>query len=97
MFPVLALFLWVAGLQIRQDVPRASIEGAVVRAGAVAAGAPEALANAQVEIRPGNFSASTDAAGAFSFRNLPPGKYTISVTRAGFVPLEDARRGLTAS
>jgi carboxypeptidase family protein len=97
MSPVLALFLWIAGFQIRQDVPRASVEGVVVRAGAAAAGAPEALMNAQVEIRPGNLSASTDTGGAFSFKNLPPGKYTISVTHAGFVPLEDAKRGLTES
>jgi hypothetical protein len=97
MFPILTLLLWIAGLQIRQDVPRASIEGVVVRAGAAAAGAPEALMSAQVEIRPGNLSVSTGMGGTFSFKNLPPGKYTISVTHAGFVPLEDARRGLTAS
>src|SRR5262249_12055700 len=97
MFPVLAAFLWLAGLQIRQDVPRASIEGRVVRTGAAAAGAPEALVNAQVEIRPANYSVSTDTGGAFSFKNLPPGRYTISVTHAGFIPLEDARRGITAS
>src|SRR5262249_8593501 len=97
MFPVLALFLWIVGLQIQQDVPRASLEGVVVRAGAAAAAAPEALMNAQVEIRPGNLSVSTDMSGAFSFKNLPPGNYTISVTHAGFVPVEDARRGVTAS
>ena len=97
MFPILALFLWLAGLQQRQDVPRASIEGVVVRAGAVAAAAPEGLMNAQVEIRPGNRSISTDGSGAFSFKFLVPGQYTISVSHAGFVPLEDPRRGLSAA
>src|SRR5262245_50455399 len=97
MFPVLTLFLLLAGLQLRQDVPRVSIEGVVVRAGAAAAGAPEGLSNAQVEIRPGNLSVSTDAGGAFSFKYLPPGRYTVSVTHAGFILQEDARRGFTAS
>ncbi len=97
MFPLLALFLWLAGLQQRQNVPLASIEGVVVRAGAVAAAAPEGLMNAQVEIRPGNRSIPTDASGAFRFRNLDPGQYTISFSHAGFVPLEDPKRGLTES
>ena len=39
----------------------------------------------------------TNAFGAFTLRNLAPGRYTISVTREGFIPQEDRARGLTVS
>ena len=101
MFPILWLALLLAGLQVRpaprpDAAPsRASIQGVVVRAGATAA--PQQLADARVELKPGNLSVSTGAGGAFTFRNLAPGRYTISVTHDGFVPQEDRRRGLTVS
>lgn len=103
MFPILWLALWLAGLQVRPaprpdaGPSRASIQGVVVRAGAAAAAAPQELAAAWVELKPGNLSVSTGANGAFTFRNLAPGRYTISVTRDGFIPQEDRRRGLTVS
>jgi hypothetical protein len=68
-----------------------------VRAGAAAAGAPDAIADARVELKPGNTSVFTGPGGAFSFRNLAPGRYTIFFSRDGFIPQEDRRRGLTAS
>src|SRR6267142_1428731 len=101
MFPILWLALSLAGLQVRpaprpDAAPsRASIQGVVVRAGAIAA--PQQLADARVELKPGNLSVFTGADGAFTFRNLAPGRYTISVTHDGFVPQEDRRRGLTVS
>src|SRR5262245_47197670 len=103
MFPMLWLALFLAGLQIRPaqrpdaDAPRASIQGVVVRAGASAAAAPRELADARVELRPGSLAVFTNGDGAFTFRSLAPGRYTISVTRSGFVPQEDRRRGLTLS
>jgi hypothetical protein len=96
MFPILWLAFGLAGLQVRGAPLRASIEGVVVRAGAAAA-APQALADAHVELKPGSSSVFTDAGGAFTFRNLAPGRYTISVSRDGFIPQEDRRRGLTST
>ena len=37
------------------------------------------------------------APGAFTFRNLVPGRYTVSVAHDGFIPQEDRARGLTVS
>jgi hypothetical protein len=93
---ILWIIFLLAGLQ-QPAASSGSIQGKVARAGAAGAGAPEQIENAQVELKPGNRSVSTDAGGAFSFQNLPPGRYTISVRHAGFIPLEDPRRGLTPS
>src|SRR5687767_10087420 len=102
MFPILWLALWLAEPQIR-PVPRAeagpaqaSIQGVVARAGA-AAGAPQYLPDARVELRPGNSSAFTRANGAFTFRNLAPGPYVVSVAHDGFILQEDRAAGLTSS
>src|SRR5437867_4431906 len=103
MSSILWLTLWLAGLQVgsaaRANAPpaRASIQGVVVRAGAAAAGAPDGLADARVELKPGNTSVFTGPGGAFTFRNLAPGRYTLSFSHDGFIPQEDRRRGLTAS
>jgi hypothetical protein len=92
--------LWLAALQA-PSVPRgepapgrAAIEGVVVRAGA-AAGSRTGLPDARVELKPGNISVSTGADGAFIFRNVAPGRYTIAVTRDGYVVEEDRPRGIT--
>lgn len=53
------------------------------------------MANAVVQLKPGNTSITTNASGAFTLRNLAPGRYVISVTRDGFFLQEDPRRGLT--
>jgi hypothetical protein len=103
MFPILWLALLLGGLQIRPAVRpdassvRGSIQGVVVRAGATALAAGQELADARVELKPGNLSVLTGADGVFTFRNLAPGRYVISVTRDGFVLQEDHKRGLTAS
>jgi hypothetical protein len=103
MFSVFWLALWFVGLQIRPaprpDVgpSRASIQGMVIRAGAASGASRQELADARVELKPGNFSAFTGADGAFTFRNLAPGRYTISVTHDGFIPQEDHSRGLSVS
>src|SRR5213593_2343577 len=100
MFPIFWLAL-LAGFQV-QPAPRpdagasrASIEGVVVRAGAAAG--QQQVADARVELKPGNLSVFTRADGAFTFRNLAPGRYTISASHDGFIPQEDRRRGLTVS
>jgi hypothetical protein len=93
MFPTLWLAFLLAGVQARPA--SASIQGVVVRAGAIAAAAPARLADARVELKPGNITSFSDANGIFTFRNLLPGRYTISVKRDGFVPQEDRQHGLT--
>jgi Carboxypeptidase regulatory-like domain len=98
MVPILWLLLLLQGLQGgRSNAPQArgSIEGRVVRSGVAGAGAPQGLADARVELKPGNVSLSTGPGGTFNFRNLAPGRYTISFTRDGFVPQEDRKRGIT--
>jgi hypothetical protein len=80
-----------------QPQARGSIEGTVVRAGAAAAGAPEQLPNARVELKPGNIAVFTNEAGAFRFLSVASGQYTISVTRDGYVPLEDPKHGQTVA
>ena len=56
---------------------------------------PDGLPGARLELKPGNISLVTAGGGAFTFRNVPPGRYTISVQRDGFVVQEDRRRGIT--
>jgi hypothetical protein len=97
---LLWLLLFLQGVQggrPNASPARGSIEGQVVRAGLAAAGAPQGLADARIELRPGNVSVSTGPGGGFIFRNLPPGRYTISFFHDGFLPQEDRRRGLTTS
>jgi Carboxypeptidase regulatory-like domain len=103
MSPILGLvLLWLTGAQVRPasrpdaESVRGSIEGVVTRAGAADVAARQ-LSGAIVELKPGNTSVTTDASGAFIFRNLVPGRYTISVKRDGFIPQEDRSRGLTTS
>ncbi len=103
MSSVLWLALLLAGLQIR-PAPRpesisqpGSIQGVVIRAGAAAFAARRELADARVELKPGNLYVMTGADGAFLFRNLQPGKYTISVIHERFVPQEDRQHGFTIS
>ncbi len=100
MFRILWLALWLAGLQAQPapapDTLRGSIEGVVVRALAAAA-VPQQLPGARVELRPGDRPVFTSRRGTFTFRNLAPGRYTISVSHDGFILQEDRGRGLTLS
>jgi len=99
---ILWLLLITALAQVRAPAPganatRASVEGIVVRADVTPAAPNWKLANVLVELNPGRYSTLSRGDGSFSFRNLTPGRYLISVSREGFVPQEDARRGLTLS
>jgi len=97
------LLLLIAALaQARAPAPaasagRASVEGIVIRADVTPAAPNWKLANVLVELNPGRYSTLSRADGSFTFRNLTPGRYLISVSREGFVPHEDPRRGLTLS
>src|SRR5689334_6322656 len=81
LFLMLAIFwlaLCLAGFQVRGTPrpdadPKGSIQGVVVRAGASALGARAELADALVELKPGNAKVMTRADGTFTFRNLAPG------------------------
>ena len=55
-----------------------TISGTVTNA---AGGAP--VANATVTRTPGGTTATTNASGAYSFTNVPPGSYTLAATAAG--------------
>jgi hypothetical protein len=95
MFSILLTIL-LAGFQARSAPPvRASIEGTVIRAGAIAGAPRRELTNVRVELRPGSSTYTTGPGGIFSFRNLAPGQYTIFFTRDGFIPQEDRGRGIT--
>ena len=85
--------VFFAGLQVQPAASGGSIEGTVVRG----ATSLEPIADARVELKPGNISTSADSRGAFRFQNVRPGEYSISVSHAGFVLLEDPRKGVTAS
>jgi hypothetical protein len=103
MFSIFWLSIVIAGFQLRPSprpdpVPApASIQGIVIRSGAAAITARRELPNARVELKPGNVSVFTGADGTFTFRNIPSGRYTIAVTREGFIPQEDRRHGLAPS
>src|SRR5262249_22898448 len=97
MFPILWIALWFLAPQAVVRAPsRASIGGTVVRAGASVIAVGQQLPEARVELKPGNASVYTNADGVFTFRNLVPGRYTISVTRDGFIP-QDEERSITLS
>jgi hypothetical protein len=95
------LILLIAGLQVRPPIgatnpQRSSIAGAVIRPGTPPP-KPAGLSNVLVTLQPGNQTITTNASGVFQFRNLPPGRYTISVSRDGFVIQEDPRNAITIS
>jgi carboxypeptidase family protein len=95
------LILLITGLQVRPPIgatnpQRSTIGGTVVRPGTPPPKSP-GLGNVLVTLQPGNQTMTTTASGNFQFRNLPPGRYTISVSRDGFVPQEDPRNAITVS
>ena len=70
-----------------------SIQGAVV-----SGSTGQALRRAQVVLRSADTQATslfqtTDESGAFSFPQVPPGRYTITVQRDGYLPLSAGRIG----
>jgi hypothetical protein len=100
MFALLFVVL-LSGMQTRGQVPSntavnapGAIEGMVVRAGAP--GTPnQYLANARIELRGTSLTAITNPGGLFTFRNVPPGRYILTVVCEGFVIQEDKPHGIT--
>lgn len=93
--------LWLVplliALQLRPPPPaRGSIEGVVIRAFSPP-GPGQYLSNVVVELKGENRFARTDGNGVFSFRNLAPGRYSLTVRREGFVLQEDAKSGQSSS
>src|SRR4030095_8669732 len=93
MVPILWLFLLTGAFQAPAP---ASIRGTDIRPDVPVFLPGRNLSGAVVRLKPGNLSVVTRG-GAFTLPNVPPGRYTISVTREGYVPAEDPRRGLTAA
>lgn len=94
----LALCLAAAAAMAQQkpEEKPASIEGIVTHA---ITGAPVLRAHVMCDGfaagKPQQFGAMTDAEGKFSIRSLPPGNYSVTVERIGFLmPFEKGRRGI---
>lgn len=81
-----AVLAWTASAQVpdstRADSLRSSITGTVRDS----LGSP--VSRASVLITPGGFIYTTDSAGKFNARNIPPGALTIGVRKLGFSPLQ---------
>jgi Carboxypeptidase regulatory-like domain len=81
-----AVLPWTASAQVpdstRADSLRSSIAGTVRDS----LGFP--VSRASVLITPGGFIYTTDSAGKFNARNIPPGALTIGVRKLGFSPLQ---------
>jgi hypothetical protein len=91
LFPLaLAASITLLG-QAPQNSPTGSIEGSVVKFGTT-----DAIPRAKVILRPTNSANSqaitADEGGKFTFRDLAPGQYRISVTRDGYVAAEYGQR-----
>jgi hypothetical protein len=86
----LVLSLTLLG-QTQQNPQTGSIEGSVVKFGTT-----DAIPRAKVILRPTNSPNSqaitADEGGKFTFRDLAPGQYRISVTRDGYVAAEYGQR-----
>ncbi|MFT3769901.1 MAG: TonB-dependent receptor [Minicystis sp.] len=63
---------------------------AVLSGAVLASGGDVAIAGAKVVLGPGNIETTTDEKGAFTFPDLAPGKYTISVRAPGYQGLDVA-------
>src|SRR5262249_13073412 len=94
----------LSGMQVRGQVPAntavntpGAIEGVVVRAGAAAGTPNQYLVNARIELRGASLTAMTNPGGQFTFRNVPPGRYILTVVREGFVIQEDKAHGITST
>ena len=70
----------VPRLQLDPDLPPGELRGNVrARVGG------RAIAGATVTVEPGGFSAVTAADGSFALE-VPPGKYTVTTSAAGYAP-----------
>lgn len=94
------ILAWALAAQETKPEDKCSLEGKVLH---VASGEP--VKKADVMLRradrnpgtegaaPTTYSTSTDAGGKFAMKDIEPGKYRLSVSRAGFVTAEYGSRG----
>jgi carboxypeptidase family protein len=78
---------------------RASAAGATIRGRIVAIDTGQPLRGAWVSIGPpertnpgDNRTARTDADGRYTVANVPPGKYSLSIARSGYLPMQYGQR-----
>ena len=72
----------------------------VIRGRITAADSGRPLRRAAIRVQSANersvrLTASTNSQGVFELKDVPPGPYTVSVTRAGYLPLEYGQRRAT--
>jgi hypothetical protein len=91
LFPLVLVLSFTLLGQTPQTPQTGSIEGSVVKFGTT-----DAIPRAKVILRPTNSPNSqaitADEGGKFTFRDLAPGQYRISVTRDGYVAAEYGQR-----
>jgi hypothetical protein len=90
---VCLLVLFAAGAQAQTQITTGTIQGTVLDAN----GAAVAGANVEVKNADTNFvrTATTDEEGRFVALQLPPGRYTVTVTKTGFATLVVEKADLT--
>src|SRR5690348_9637382 len=79
---ILVLLAWCAALPVAEAQYRAGIQGTVVDPQGAAAGGATLTLTSKDTGR--TFQATTDDKGSYSFPNLGPGQYTVSVEQKGF-------------
>lgn len=69
---------------------------AVIRGRITAIDSGRPLRRAQIRLSSNDYpegrSTSTNARGEFEFKDLPPGRYTVNVTRSGYLPMQYGQR-----
>ena len=78
----LAVLAWPCAARAQRGVTQATLEGAVQDPGGTSI--PGAEVTARNEERGQSWQAGTDGLGRFRFLALPPGRYTVFATLAGF-------------
>src|SRR5688572_8330900 len=97
LLPLVLVFSAVLMGQPQQQAQQTgSIEGSIVRFGTT-----DAIPRAKVTLRPSNSpnsqSVTADEGGKFTFRDLAPGQYRLTVTRDGYVAGEYGQRSPSTS
>jgi TonB-dependent receptor len=81
------IWLWIFGFSCFASTARAQTGKATI-SGHVADESGGILRGAQVQLEPAGLSRATDAQGEFTFADLAPGDYKLTVSYVGFKPFE---------